>query len=105
MTRLRDLVGRGRKSGITLPAWLDRLVSSGIVATDEQVVERQRCVNVAAFAVAATALSHLIINSLHDFRGLILINADNVFMMSLCWSPGCIASAGTPARWCWSSWC
>src|SRR5258708_25273132 len=81
MTRLRDLVGRGRKSGITLPAWLDRLVSTGIVATDEQVVERQRCVDVAAFAVAATALSHLIINSLHDFHGLILIHADNAFVM------------------------
>jgi adenylate cyclase len=81
MTRLRDLVSRERTSGITLPAWLDRLVSTGIVATDEQIVERQRCVNVAAFAVAATALSHLIINSLHDFRGLILINVDNVFVI------------------------
>src|SRR3979409_503025 len=81
MTRLRDLVSRERKSGIALPAWLHRLVSTGIVATDEQVVERQRCVNVAAFAVAATALSHLVINSLHDFRGLILINADNVFVV------------------------
>jgi hypothetical protein len=62
MTRLRDLVGRELRPGITLPAWLDRLVSTGIVATDEQVVERQRCVNVAAFAVAATALTHLVIN-------------------------------------------
>jgi adenylate cyclase len=84
MTRLRDLVSRERKSGIALPAWLNRLVSTGIVATDEQVVERQRCVNVAAFAVAATALSHLIINSLHDFRGLIPINIDNVFVVVAC---------------------
>jgi adenylate cyclase len=84
MTRLRDLVSRERKSGIALPAWLHRLVSTGIVATDEQVVERQRCVNVAAFAVAATALSHLIINSLHDFRGLIPINIDNVFVVVAC---------------------
>src|SRR5882757_1775373 len=82
MTRLRDLVSREAKPGIMLPAWLDRLVSIGIVATDEQVVERQRCVNVAAFAVAATALSHLIVNSLHDFHGLILVNADNVFMLA-----------------------
>ena len=83
MTPLRDLVRREPKPGIQLPAWLERLVSIGIVSTDEQVIERQRCVNVAAFAVAATALSHLIINSLHDFRGLIFVNADNVFMLAV----------------------
>src|SRR5713226_6022109 len=83
MTRLRDLVGREPKHGIQLPAWLARLLSLGIVSTDEQVIRRQRCVNVAAFSVAATALSHLVINSLHDFRGLIFVNADNVFMLAV----------------------
>jgi len=31
-----------------LPAWLERLVSVGIVATDPDVIRRQRCGNVAA---------------------------------------------------------
>ena len=83
MTRLRDLVGREPKPGIHLPAWLERLVSIGIVSSDEHVIERQRCVNVAAFAVAATALSHLIIIAVHDFRGLILVNAGNLFVLTV----------------------
>ena len=83
MTRLRDLVRREARPGIHLPAWLERLVSIGIVSADEHVIERQRCVNVAAFAVAATALSHLIINAVHDFRGLMLVNADNVLMLAV----------------------
>ena len=83
MTRLRDLVRGERTPAIQLPAWLDRLISIGIVSSDERVIERQRCVNVAAFAVAATALSHLIINGLHDFHGLIFVNADNLLMLAV----------------------
>src|SRR5712692_6056164 len=82
MTRLRDLVRREPKHGIRLPAWLEHLVSIGIVSRDEQIIRRQRCVNVAAFAMMATASSHLIINSAHEFRGLILVNADNLFMLT-----------------------
>jgi adenylate cyclase len=81
MTRLRDLVGRSPRQGIELPAWLEHLVSIGIVSKDEQIVRRQRCVNVASFAVVATAASHLIINSVHDFRGLLPVNIDNLFML------------------------
>src|SRR5690349_538414 len=76
------LVRGERKPAIQLPEWLGRLISIAIVSTDPLVIERQRCVNVAAFAVAATALSHLIINAVHDFRGLILVNADNMFMLA-----------------------
>jgi len=83
MTRLRDLIGREPKLGIRLPAWLERLVSIGIVSSDEQVVRRQRCVNVAALAMLATAGSHLIINSVHDFRGLFSVNVDNVLMVAV----------------------
>jgi adenylate cyclase len=83
MARLRDLVRLAPRPAIRLPAWLTRLISIGIVSTDELVIERQRCVNVAAFVVAATALSHLIINAFHDFRGLVLVNVDNVFMLAV----------------------
>jgi adenylate cyclase len=82
MTRLRDLVRREPTPGVQLPAWLERLVTIGIVSTDEEVIERQRCVNVAAFAVAATALSHLIINALHHFHGFMLVHADNVVILA-----------------------
>src|SRR6516164_2502336 len=81
MSRLRDLVNRHPRYRVHLPAWLARLVSVGIVSTDPQIVRRQRCVNVAAFAMVATTAAHLIINSLHDFRGLLPINADNLVML------------------------
>ena len=81
MTRLRDLVRRQPNPGIPLPAWLERLVSIGIISTDKKVIRRQICVNVASFAVAATALSHLVINSLHDFHGLLLVNVDNLLIL------------------------
>ncbi|HEY7663955.1 MAG TPA: adenylate/guanylate cyclase domain-containing protein [Xanthobacteraceae bacterium] len=81
MTRLRDLVQRPPRPAIQLPGWLEYLISLGIVSSDAVVIERQRCVNVAAFAVAATALSHLVINAVHNFHGFALVNADNVFML------------------------
>src|SRR3981189_595690 len=81
-TRLRDLVRREPKPGIRLPAWLERLASVGIVSNDEQIIRRQRYVNVATFATAATALSHLIMNSVHDFHGLLIVNVDNVVTLT-----------------------
>jgi hypothetical protein len=54
MPRLRDLVRREPKHRIHLPAWLERLVSIGIVSRDEQIIRRQRCVNLAAFATMAS---------------------------------------------------
>jgi adenylate cyclase len=81
MTRLRDLVGQGPRRGIQMPAWLERLVSIGIVSTDAQIVRRQRCTNIAAYAVIATALSHLVVNSIHNFHGLLLVNLDNLIIM------------------------
>jgi adenylate cyclase len=82
MSRLRDLVGRERRLGVQLPEWLERGVSIGIVSQDERIIRRQRCVNVAAFAMIATTFSHLIINSAHDFRGLLPVNADNIVMFA-----------------------
>ena len=80
MTRLRDLVRREPDPGIPLPAWLERLISIGIVSTDKKVMRRHICVNVASFAVASTALSHFVINAFHDFDGLFLVNVDNLLM-------------------------
>lgn len=82
MTRLRDLVRHEPKRGFAFPHWLERLVSIGIVSTDAQIVRRQRCVNVAAFATAGNTLGHLITNALHDFRGLAIVNVYCVLMIA-----------------------
>ena len=80
MTRLRDLVRREPTRGLQVPPWLERLVSIGIVTGDPQLVRRQRCVNVAAYVVAANALSHLVILSVYNLRGLLVIHAYNLIM-------------------------
>lgn len=81
MTRLRDLVRREPKRGMQFPRWLERLVSIGIVAENPQLVRRQRCVNVAAFMVTANSLSHLVILSVYDLRGLMVVHAYNLIMI------------------------
>jgi len=81
MTRLRDLVGQPTRQSVRLPAWVDRLLSVGIVSTDPDVVRRQRLVNVAVLATIGSTLSHIIMHSLHDFYGLLPINIYNVFMI------------------------
>jgi adenylate cyclase len=81
MKRLHELVGRAPQRGFTLPPWLDRIISVGIVSKDPDVIRRQRCVNVACIAVAGDAASHLIMNSLHDFYGLLPVNIYNVFII------------------------
>src|SRR5512145_289486 len=81
MTQLRDLVRREPRRGLKFPPWLERLASVGIVATDPNVVERQTCVNIAVFATAASALSHLVFNSIHAFHGLMIINVYNLIMI------------------------
>ena len=81
MARFRDLIRRERKLGIQLPRWLDRATSIGIISHDPQVVRRQRVTNVAAFATVGNTISHLIINSIHNFEGLLAIHIYNVAMM------------------------
>jgi hypothetical protein len=80
MTRLRDLLGKPPQS-VHLPAWVDRLLSIGIVSTDPEVVGRQRFVNVGVLATVGSTISHIIMLSLHDFYGLLPINIYNLFMI------------------------
>jgi adenylate cyclase len=81
MTRLRDLVGQPTRQSVHLPAWVDRLLSIGIISIDSYVIRRQRFVNVAVLAVMGSTISHIIMHSLHDFYGLLPINIYNVFMI------------------------
>jgi adenylate cyclase len=80
MTRLRDLIRREPKRGLQFPRLLERLVSVGIVAENPEIVRRQRCVNVAALVVATNALSHLVILSIYNLKGLMVIHAYNAMM-------------------------
>ena len=81
MTRFSDLIRRERKLAIRLPAWVERATSIGIISHDPQVVRRQRVTNVAAFATVGNTVSHLIINSIHDFEGLLVIHVYNATLM------------------------
>src|SRR6267142_4054082 len=80
MLKLREIVGRPRSQGVDLPSWLERIMSTEIVSHDPQIVRCQRCVNVGAYSLAANTLSHFVINSLHDFRGLLPVNIYNVIV-------------------------
>jgi adenylate cyclase len=81
MTRFRDLIRHERKLAVKLPAWLERATSVGIISHDPQVIRRQRVTNVAAFATVGNTISHLIINSIHNFEGLLVIHVYNAAMM------------------------
>jgi adenylate cyclase len=78
----RDLVIQEPKRRV-LPAWLERLLTQGIVSTDPDVVRRQRFVNVAAYVAAFDAFSHLIFNAVYDFQGLLPVHFYNVIMSVL----------------------
>jgi adenylate cyclase len=81
MTRFRDLIHRERRLAVRLPAWLERATSVGIISHDPQLVRRQRVTNVAAFATVGNTISHLIINSIHNFEGLLVVHVYNAAMM------------------------
>jgi adenylate cyclase len=77
MTRLSELVRRTPKAGLELPRWLERLASLGIVTKNVHIARRQRFTNVAAYAAAVNAASHLVILAFYNLRGLLIIHVYN----------------------------
>jgi adenylate cyclase len=77
MNRLHEIIRRTPRRGLAIPPWLDRLLSVGIVSTDPHVVQRQRCINVAAYFGAISGLSYIVMTSLYDLWGLLPVNAHN----------------------------
>ena len=63
--------------GFALPARVNAIVGAGIVSADPRVRRRHRFANVASYALAADALVHLLVNSLHDFEALLPVNVYN----------------------------
>src|SRR5690349_12406139 len=81
MTRLRDLIRREPQRGLSLPRWLERLLSIGIVTHDRQIARRQRCVNAAIYAGAVSGASYIVMTSLYDFYGLLPLNLHNLLLI------------------------
>jgi adenylate cyclase len=78
---LRGLVQR-RKAWLASSA--ERLLFAGITSTDRLVRRRQLFTNIAAYAIAFTALVHFIVNAIHNFDGLIILNVYNLFVILFC---------------------
>jgi len=81
MNRLSDLVRSQPKHGFEFPAWLDRLVSVGIISSDPQVVRRQRFTNVVAYAIAVNASQHLVTDIVYAFQALAIVHVYNVIVI------------------------
>ncbi|MEM7463977.1 MAG: adenylate/guanylate cyclase domain-containing protein [Pseudomonadota bacterium] len=62
---------------LALPDWVERIVEAGIVSADPHVRRRQRFANVASYALSIDALTHLIVNSAHNFEALLPVNIYN----------------------------
>jgi adenylate cyclase len=77
MTRLSELIRQQPKRGFHVPHWLERIASLGIVTKVPEIARRQRITNIATFAAAGNGLSHLVINALHDARGLLVVHIYN----------------------------
>lgn len=71
MAGLRDLIRFDRSRGVQLPAWLDHVISLGIVTDDPKVARRQKIVNVASFAAAFNSITRLIAAPVHEPSGLV----------------------------------
>jgi hypothetical protein len=63
MNRLRQLVRAAPPTTASLPAWLERLTTLGIVSDDPRTVRRQRFTNMFALASAANIAAHVIFYS------------------------------------------
>jgi adenylate cyclase len=83
MTRMLDLVRSQPKQGFEFPAWVDRLVSVGIVTSDPQVARRQRFTNVAAYATVINTLQHIAFDFAYAFQALAMIHLYNAIVIVL----------------------
>src|SRR6516165_4135140 len=77
MTRLSELIRGESKQTLSMPRWLERLASIGIVSPNPEVARRQRITNIGAFVAAGTTLAHLVINAVHDAGDLVIVHIFN----------------------------
>ena len=77
MTRLSELLRGESKHSLSMPRWLERLASIGIVAGYPEIARRQRITNIGAFVAAGTTLAHVVVNAVHDAGGLVIVHLFN----------------------------
>lgn len=77
MTRLSELLRGESKHSLSMPRWLERLASIGIVTGDPEIARRQRITNIGAFVAAGTTLAHVVVNAVHDAGGLVIVHLFN----------------------------
>jgi adenylate cyclase len=77
MTRLSELIRGVSKHSLSMPHWLERLASTGIVTTNPEIARRQRITNIGAFVASGTTLAHLVVNATHDAGGLVIVHIFN----------------------------
>lgn len=78
------LRGRVRRRRLRLASSVEPVLFAGIHSTDRLVRRRQLFTNIAAYVVAATALAHFIVIAIHNFSGLLIVNAYNVLIFFFC---------------------
>ena len=77
MTRLSELIRGGSTHSLSIPRWLERLASIGIITANPEIARRQRITNIGAFVAAGTTIGHLVINAVHDPGGLVIVHIFN----------------------------
>lgn len=78
------LRGLLQRRGLRLAASVERVLFAGIHSTDRLVRRRQLFTNIAAYVMAATAFAHFVVIAIHDFDGLLIVNAYNVLIFFFC---------------------
>jgi adenylate cyclase len=83
MTRLSELIRGESKRSLSMPRWIERLASIGIVTAKPEIARRQRITNIGAFVAACTTLAHLGVNAVHDAGGLVAVHIFNTLFALL----------------------
>jgi adenylate cyclase len=78
---LRDLLRFEREKPRELPAWLDRIVSAGIVTTDPKVARRHRFVNVTSYFAAMNTAARFAQNFTFDYADFLFVQSIVAFFL------------------------
>lgn len=72
MNHLQQMRRQPAPQGLALPGWIERLAMSGISSSDQQIVRRQRLVNIFAYASAFNAFSQMAMLATQQFERLVV---------------------------------
>jgi adenylate cyclase len=81
LASLRDLVRFEREKPRQLPAWLEWLVSAGIVTNDPKIARRQRFVNVASYFGATNTAARFVQNFSFEYEDFVFVQSIVAFFL------------------------